>query len=72
LSEEHNKEKIFVVYHQQRWDEVDLIKGFTNKENAEKLRKDLEEREKLYEKKITELKEILSNFEGLIETLGGI
>lgn len=47
--EKEEKDKIFVVFHQQRWDEVDLIKGFKNKEKAEKLRKELEEKETNYD-----------------------
>jgi len=34
--EEKNK-RIFVVFHTQRWDVVDLIKGFKTQEQAEKL-----------------------------------
>lgn len=40
---------IFIVYNQQRWDLVRLIKGFTNKEDAEKLRKSLKEKETRYD-----------------------
>ena len=43
------KEKISIVFNQQRWDQVRLIKGFTNKEEAEKLRKSLEVKEDQYD-----------------------
>lgn len=41
--------KISVVYNMQRWDEVRLIKGFEDKEEAEKLRRSLGMRERSYD-----------------------
>ena len=49
MSELEEKNKIFVVYNQQRWDQIRLIKGFINEEDAEKLRKELKEKEGRYE-----------------------
>lgn len=41
----NKKNKIFVVYQLQRWDVVQLIRGYEDEEEAEKLRSSLEEKE---------------------------
>ena len=76
--------KYFIVYHKQRWDEVDLIKGFTDKKEAEKLVKSLEEKEDRYvdvytfeeieieiknAKESKQNKNIISDLDGVIERL---
>lgn len=76
--------KCFIVYHKQRWDEVDLIKGFTDKKEAEKLVKSLEEKEDRYvdvytfeeieieiknAKESKQNKNIISDLDGVIERL---
>ena len=46
---EEKKEKIFVVYYLQRWDEVHLIKAFKTEEEAKSLTESLEAEATVYD-----------------------
>ena len=46
---EEKKVKIYVVYYCQRWDEVNLLKGFRSKEHAQIVCKELNDNTTVYD-----------------------